>query len=218
MLLAAAQKVGIELSTSGLAGLGIGIVFGSLLVASALTLFIRDDLFRVAMLGFALTEAIALFTLMVTFLVLFVWLFLFIVIPENTIESINSIQLFACFATIEDTVIQIKNLVAKTPLFQQDKEKLLSLLDDLEKVDDKVSQLNIIFTLFETVEARYRLVMGRHVLATKQEVENIKELLDATRLTEEDSVFLYKLFSEIKTQSHILEIQALLYQAKKHFF
>jgi F-type H+-transporting ATPase subunit c len=74
MLLAAAQKVGAGLSTSGLAGcgLGIGVVFGSLLVASALNPFIRDDLFRVAMLGFALTEAIALFTLMVTFLVLFV--------------------------------------------------------------------------------------------------------------------------------------------------
>jgi F0F1-type ATP synthase membrane subunit c/vacuolar-type H+-ATPase subunit K len=76
MFLAAAQKVGAGLSTSG-CGLGIGVVFGSLLVASALNLFIRDDLFRVAMLGFALTEAIALFTLMVTFLVLFVYQFRF---------------------------------------------------------------------------------------------------------------------------------------------
>ena len=66
MLLAAAQKVGAGLSTSGLAGCGLGI--GSLLVASALNPFIRDDLFRVAMLGFALTEAIALITQMVTFL------------------------------------------------------------------------------------------------------------------------------------------------------
>jgi F0F1-type ATP synthase membrane subunit c/vacuolar-type H+-ATPase subunit K len=73
MLLAAAQKVGAGLSTSGLAGcgLGIGVVFAGLLISSALNPFLRDDLFRVAMLGFALTEAVALFTLMVTFLILF---------------------------------------------------------------------------------------------------------------------------------------------------
>jgi hypothetical protein len=47
------------------------IVFAGLLISSALNPFLRDDLFRVAMLGFALTEAVALFTLMVTFLVLF---------------------------------------------------------------------------------------------------------------------------------------------------
>jgi len=72
MLLAASQKIGAGLSTSGLAGCGagIGIVFGSLLISNALNPFLRDDLFRIAMLGFALTEAIALFTLMVTFLVL----------------------------------------------------------------------------------------------------------------------------------------------------
>jgi F-type H+-transporting ATPase subunit c len=46
-------------------------VFAGLLISSALNPFLRDYLFRVAMLGFALTEAVALFTLMVTFLVLF---------------------------------------------------------------------------------------------------------------------------------------------------
>lgn len=73
MLVAASQKIGAGLSTSGLAGcgLGIGVVFAALLIASAVNPFVRDDLFRVAMLGFALTEAVALFTLMVTFLVLF---------------------------------------------------------------------------------------------------------------------------------------------------
>jgi F0F1-type ATP synthase membrane subunit c/vacuolar-type H+-ATPase subunit K len=73
MLLAAAQKLGAGLSTSGLAGcgLGIGVVFAALLISSASNPFLRDDLFRVAMLGFALTEAVALFNLMVTFLVLF---------------------------------------------------------------------------------------------------------------------------------------------------
>lgn len=73
-MLEAAQKLGAGLSTTGLAGcgLGIGLVFAGLLLSTALNPFIKDDLFRVAMLGFALTEAIALFTLMVTFLVLFV--------------------------------------------------------------------------------------------------------------------------------------------------
>jgi F-type H+-transporting ATPase subunit c len=72
-MLESAQKVGAGLSTTGLAGcgLGIGLVFAGLLLSTALNPFIKDDLFRVAMLGFALTEAIALFTLMVTFLVLF---------------------------------------------------------------------------------------------------------------------------------------------------
>jgi F-type H+-transporting ATPase subunit c len=73
MLLAASQKIGAGLSTAGLAGcgVGIGLVFAGLLVSSATNPFIKDDLFRVAMLGFALTEAVALFTLMVTFLILF---------------------------------------------------------------------------------------------------------------------------------------------------
>ncbi len=72
-MIQAAQKIGAGLSTSGLAGagLGIGIVFAGLLVSTAINPFVKDDLFRLAMLGFALTEAIALFTLMVTFLILF---------------------------------------------------------------------------------------------------------------------------------------------------
>lgn len=72
-MLESSQKIGAGLSTTGLAGcgLGIGLVFAGLLLSTALNPFIKDDLFRVAMLGFALTEAIALFTLMVTFLVLF---------------------------------------------------------------------------------------------------------------------------------------------------
>lgn len=73
MLLAASQKIGAGLSTAGLAGcgLGIGTVFAGLLVASSINPHGKDDFFRVAMLGFALTEAVALFTLMVTFLILF---------------------------------------------------------------------------------------------------------------------------------------------------
>jgi F-type H+-transporting ATPase subunit c len=74
MLLQAAQKIGAGLSTFGLAGagIGIGVVFGSLLLAIARNPQLKNDLFKFAILGFALTEAIALFALMIAFLILFV--------------------------------------------------------------------------------------------------------------------------------------------------
>ena len=73
MLIQAAQKIGAGLSTSGLAGAGIGIgfIFASLLISFARNPSLKDDLFRFAILGFALTEAIALFALMISFLILF---------------------------------------------------------------------------------------------------------------------------------------------------
>lgn len=74
MLLQAAQKVGAGLSTFGLAGAGVGIgfIFGSLIIGTSRNPSLKDDLFRFAILGFALTEAIALFALMIAFLILFV--------------------------------------------------------------------------------------------------------------------------------------------------
>ena len=74
MLLQSAQKVGAALSTFGLAGagIGIGLVFSSLILGVSRNPAIKDELFRFAILGFALTEAIALFSLMVAFLILFV--------------------------------------------------------------------------------------------------------------------------------------------------
>jgi len=73
MLLQAAQKIGAGLATFGLtgAGLGIGVIFASLIFGIARNPTLKDDLFRVAILGFALTEAIALFALLVAFLILF---------------------------------------------------------------------------------------------------------------------------------------------------
>jgi F-type H+-transporting ATPase subunit c len=70
----ASQKIGAGLATSGLtgAGIGIGIIFGSLLFGISRNPTLQQDLFRVAILGFALTEAIALFALMFAFLLLFV--------------------------------------------------------------------------------------------------------------------------------------------------
>ena len=74
MLVAAAQKVGAGLATFGLvgAGLGIGVIFSALIGGIARNPFLKDDLVRVAILGFDLTEAIALFALMFAFLILFV--------------------------------------------------------------------------------------------------------------------------------------------------
>nr|YP_011008297.1 ATPase subunit 9 [Ishige okamurae]QDB64160.1 ATP synthase F0 subunit 9 [Ishige okamurae]WBP70198.1 ATPase subunit 9 [Ishige okamurae] len=68
-----AQLIGAGLATIGLAGAGVGIgtVFGALVLGTARNPSIKNDLFRFAILGFALTEAIALFALMMAFLILF---------------------------------------------------------------------------------------------------------------------------------------------------
>lgn len=73
MLLSAAKLIGAGLATIGLAGTGVGIgnVFGSLVLAVSRNPNEKDELFRLAILGFALTEAIALFALMMAFLILF---------------------------------------------------------------------------------------------------------------------------------------------------
>lgn len=67
------QLIGGGLATISLAGsgVGIGIVFGSLVLGMARNPSLQGKLFSYAILGFALTEAIALFGLMVTFIILF---------------------------------------------------------------------------------------------------------------------------------------------------
>ena len=74
MLLQSSQKIGAGLSTFGLAGagVGIGLIFAALIEGISKNPFLKDELFRAAILGFALAEAIALFSLMVAFLILFV--------------------------------------------------------------------------------------------------------------------------------------------------
>jgi len=52
-------------------GVGIGTIFGSLIIATARNPNIDNKIFSYAILGFALTEAIALFGLMMAFLILF---------------------------------------------------------------------------------------------------------------------------------------------------
>jgi len=73
MLILAAKLIGAGLATISLAGAGVGIgnVFGSFQLAVARNPQLLTVLFRYAILGFALTEAIALFGLMMAFLILF---------------------------------------------------------------------------------------------------------------------------------------------------
>ena len=72
-MIQAAKFIGAGLATIGLAGAGVGIgtVFGALVIGIARNPSLKDELFKTAILGFALTEAIALFALMVVFLLLF---------------------------------------------------------------------------------------------------------------------------------------------------
>jgi len=73
MLLQSAKLVGAGLATIGLigSGIGIGFVFGSLIISISRNPSLQDNLMKIAILGFALTEAIALFALMMAFLILF---------------------------------------------------------------------------------------------------------------------------------------------------
>jgi F-type H+-transporting ATPase subunit c len=73
MILQASKFIGAGLATIGLAGAGVGIgtVFGAFILGTARNPSLKDELQKIAILGFALTEAIALFALMMGFLILF---------------------------------------------------------------------------------------------------------------------------------------------------
>lgn len=73
MLLQCAKFIGAGLSTIALAGSGVGIgtVFAALILGFSRNPSVGKQLFIYAILGFALTEAIALFGLMMAFLILF---------------------------------------------------------------------------------------------------------------------------------------------------
>jgi F-type H+-transporting ATPase subunit c len=73
MLLQAAKIIGSGLATIGLsgAGVGIGLVFGSLIEGTARNPSLRPQLFQYGILGFALAEATGLFCLMMAFLLLY---------------------------------------------------------------------------------------------------------------------------------------------------
>ena len=71
--LQSAKMVGAGLATIGLAGVGtgVGIVFAALVTAFARNPSLRQQLFSFTILGFALTEAVGLFALMMAFLILY---------------------------------------------------------------------------------------------------------------------------------------------------
>lgn len=53
------------------AGIGIGVVFGCLIIGYARNPSLKQQIFSYAILGFALSEAMGLFCLMIAFLMLF---------------------------------------------------------------------------------------------------------------------------------------------------
>ena len=69
----AAKFIGAGAATVGVAGSGAGIgsVFGSLIIGYARNPSLKQQLFSYAILGFALSEAMGLFCLMMAFLLLF---------------------------------------------------------------------------------------------------------------------------------------------------
>ena len=73
LMTVAAKLIGAGLATVALGGVGVGIgvVFSGLIVGVSRNPNEKDELFRLAIRGFALTEAIALFALRRAFLILF---------------------------------------------------------------------------------------------------------------------------------------------------
>tara|TARA_B100001057_G_C22731037_1_gene903796 strand:- start:328 stop:555 length:228 start_codon:yes stop_codon:yes gene_type:complete len=69
----AAKMIGAGLAVIALAGVGVGIgnIFSALVTSIARNPAARDEVFGIGILGFALTEAIALFALVVALLLLF---------------------------------------------------------------------------------------------------------------------------------------------------
>ena len=70
---AAAKAIGAGLAMIGVigAGIGVGNIFAALISGVARNPSSRDQVFGTAMLGFAVTEAIALYALVVALLLLF---------------------------------------------------------------------------------------------------------------------------------------------------
>jgi F0F1-type ATP synthase membrane subunit c/vacuolar-type H+-ATPase subunit K len=70
----AARMIGAGIAVIALMGVGIGIgnIFATLISSVARNPAARGDVFGIGILGFALTEAVALFAMLIAFLILFV--------------------------------------------------------------------------------------------------------------------------------------------------
>ena len=73
MELEAAKQIGAGLATIGLAGVGVGIgnIFAQYVAAGVRNPAAAPRMFGQVLLGFALTEAVALYALVIAFLILF---------------------------------------------------------------------------------------------------------------------------------------------------
>ena len=73
MDLAAAKMIGAGIATIALFGVGIGIgnIFSTLISTVGRNPSVQQRVFPFAIIGFALTEAVALFALLIAFLILF---------------------------------------------------------------------------------------------------------------------------------------------------
>jgi F-type H+-transporting ATPase subunit c len=74
MDVAAAKAIGAGIAMIALAGVGIGIgqIFSTLVSSIARNPSARNQVFGIGILGFALTEAVALYALVIAFIILFV--------------------------------------------------------------------------------------------------------------------------------------------------
>lgn len=72
-LITAGKSIGAGLATIGLtgAGIGVGLVFSALVFGLSRNPYELKNMFKYAMLGFALTEAVGLLALMMAFLIMF---------------------------------------------------------------------------------------------------------------------------------------------------
>ncbi len=73
MDVAAAKMLGAGIAVIALLGVGLGLgnIFATLIASVARNPAARDTVFPIGILGFALTEAVALFALVIAFLILF---------------------------------------------------------------------------------------------------------------------------------------------------
>ncbi len=69
----AAKFIGAGIAVIALMGVGVGIgnIFSTLIASIARNPAARNEVFGIGILGFALTEAVALFALLIAFLILF---------------------------------------------------------------------------------------------------------------------------------------------------
>jgi F-type H+-transporting ATPase subunit c len=72
-LLMCARLIGAGMATIGVigAGVGIGLLFGALLISLSRNPFMEDVFLKYLFLGFALTEAMGLLAVMMAFLILY---------------------------------------------------------------------------------------------------------------------------------------------------